>query len=90
MESAPSPLALRATITELFPRVTPVIVGASGTVAATNEIDASDAPLSPMALLATTVHVYVLEFVSELTVIGELVSVFIRVAPPSLDAQVTV
>jgi hypothetical protein len=88
--SPPSVFAVNATMAEFEPRVTPVIVGASGTVMATKSSDGSDAALSPLAFVATTVQPYVLPFVSELTVIGDAASVFVCVVPPSLDTQVTV
>jgi hypothetical protein len=64
--------AVKATIPERFPNVTPVTLGAAGAEAATNELEAVDAALSPVPLVATTVHVYVLLFVSELTAIGDV------------------
>jgi hypothetical protein len=88
--SLPSPFAVKATIVEFCPRVTPLMVGASGTVAATNELDATESAPAPIALPATTMQEYVLPLLRELTVIGEAVSEFVWVAPPSLDAQVTV
>jgi hypothetical protein len=90
MPSPPSAFALKAIVAELLPRVRPVMVGASGTVIATKSSDGSDAALGPMEFVATTVQLYVLPLVSELTVIGEAVSVFDCVVPPSLDAHVTV
>ena len=84
----PLPFAVNATITVLFPRVTPVSVGASGTSPATKDDDATEAALSPNPLVATTAHVYVLLFVSELTVIGDDAPDTDRVAPPSLDVHV--
>ena len=50
-------LAVKATIPELFPRVTPVTLGAAGADAATNELEAVEAALSPVPLVATTVQV---------------------------------
>ena len=64
--------------------------GASGTIAATNEADATEAALSPKPLVATAVHVYVLALVSESTVIGDVAPDADRVVPPSLEAHVTV
>ena len=90
MTLPPVPLAVTATMPELLPRVTPVIVGASGTVAATNDADGVEAAPSPIALVASTVQVYVLAFVSELTVTGEVAPLFDSVVPPSDDVQVTV
>ena len=65
-------------------------LGATGTVAATNELDAPDAVLVPIALVATTVQVYVLPFVSEPTVTGELAPDAVWVVPPLLDVHVAV
>ena len=79
---------MNATTAEFVPRVTPVIVGASGTVIAVKSSDGSEATLSPSEFVATTVHSYVLPFVSELTVTGEATSVADCVVPPSLDVQV--
>jgi hypothetical protein len=86
----PAALAVMATIAELLPRVTPVTDGASGTVPGANDADATDAELSPIALVAMTVHVYVLVLVRELTVIGEVAPLADWVAPPLLDVQVAV
>ena len=66
-----APFAVNVTIAVLLPCVTPVSVGASGRSPATNDDDATDAALSPNPLVATTVQVYVLPLVSELTVIGD-------------------
>jgi hypothetical protein len=64
--------------------------GATGTVAATKELDADDAGLAPSALVATTVQVYVLALVSVPTVTGEVAPDADRVVPPSLEVQVAV
>ena len=53
----PSPLEVNPTMAELLPRVTPLIVGANGALAATNELDADEAALSPIAFVATTLQV---------------------------------
>jgi hypothetical protein len=73
-----------------LPCDTPLIVGAAGAAAATKELDAVDAELVPAALVATTVQVYVLALVNELTVMGELAPEADCVVPALLDAQVTV
>ena len=39
-----------------MPRVTPVMVGASGTVMAVKSSDGSDGALSPTEFVATTTH----------------------------------
>ncbi len=90
MASPPSAGGMNATIAEFDPRVTPVMLGASGVVTATKSSDGSDAALSPTELVATTAHEYVLPLVRALTVIGEVVSLADRVVPPSLESQVTV
>ena len=86
----PSEPAVKATLAELLPRVTVPIVGADGAAAATNELDAVDAGLFPVALAAVTVQVYVLALVSELTVSGDEAPDAVRVVPPSLEVHVTV
>ena len=86
----PLPLAVKATIPELLPRVRLTNVGACGTVPATKELDAEEATLLPSALVATIVQVYVLACVSEPTVIGDEVPLADCVVPPSLEVQVTV
>ena len=88
MTLPPSPFAVKATIAELLPRVTPVRVGASGAVPATNDDDAADAVLSAIELLAITVQVYVLPFDSVAIVIGELSPRLARLRPPLLERHV--
>ena len=53
------PVAPAVNVTTAEPGVwlTPVIVGALGAVAATNDVDALDATLLPKLLVANTVHV---------------------------------
>src|SRR5947199_409418 len=53
-------------------------------------LEAADAGLLPMALVATTAHVYVLAFVNVVTVTGEVAPDADWVAPPSLDVAVAV
>ena len=86
----PSLPAVKATMPALLPSVTPVMVGADGFVAATNDADAVDAALSPDALVATTEQVYVFALVNVVTVSGEVAPDADRVVPPSLDVQVAV
>ena len=57
MASPPSPLEAKRTVAELFPRVTPVIVGAAGASPATKDADVSEGALSPYEFVATTLHV---------------------------------
>ena len=90
MIASPFAVALTATIAEFWPRVTLLTVAAVGVAAATNELVAADAALSPNALVATTLQVYVLPLVSELTTIGDEAPVFDCVVPPSLDVHVIV
>ena len=88
--SPPSPFDVNVTTAELLPPPTPEMLGADGAVAATKELDAVDAALSPVVFVATTVHVYVFELVNEATVIGEVPCDADWVVPPSLDAHVAV
>ena len=90
MAFPPSPFDVKATIAEFDPPVTDEMSGAAGVVAGTNDAEADDASLVPVALAATTVQVYVLPLSSEPTVIGELAPDADCVTPPSLDVQVTV
>ena len=86
----PLPFDVNATTAELLPPPTPVTLGADGADAATNELEPVDAALLPVVLVATTVQVYVLPFVSEPTVIGDVAPDADCVVPPSLDAHVAV
>ena len=51
------PLSVKATLAELLPNVAAPIVGALGVVAATKELVAAEAALSPTPLVATAVQV---------------------------------
>jgi hypothetical protein len=82
--------AVKATTPVRLPGVTLVIVGAPGAAAATNDAEAADATLLPIALVASAVQVYVFELVSEPTVIGDVAPDADWVVPPSLDVQVSV
>ena len=84
----PLPFAVNATMAEFEPRVTPLIDGAAGLVPTMKELDAADAALLAIELLATTVHVYVRPFDSGLTVMGELAPLVERDRPPLLDRHV--
>src|SRR5260221_242033 len=79
---------VKATVVDALPRVTPVMVGGSGTAAGTTGNEEVDALLVPTPLVAVTVHVYVLPLVSPGTVMGEAVSVLVPVAPPLSELQV--
>jgi hypothetical protein len=89
MALPPVLFAVNATVAEFGPRTTDVMVVASGTVAATKLDEAAEAALLPNALVTSAVQVYVLPFVSELTVTGEVALDADWVAPPSLDVHVT-
>ena len=54
-----------------FPTVAVPIVGAPGTVAGVTEFETAEAVLVPAELIAATVNVYVVPFVSPRTVIGD-------------------
>ena len=54
---APSLFAVNVTTADVLLPVAPVMLGAAGGDTATNELDAVDAALSPVALVATTVQV---------------------------------
>jgi len=71
-----------------FPGVAVPIVGAPGTVAGTNVFDAADGALVPATFVAVAVHVYVLPFVSAVTMIGLAVPDPVPVAPPPDEAHV--
>jgi hypothetical protein len=55
--SPPLAFGVKPTVTALRSRSTDVIVGASARPAATNELDAVEAALSPTVFVATAVHV---------------------------------
>ena len=61
-------------------------VGAPGTVPETTPLEAAEAELVPELLVAVTVKVYVVPFVSPPTVIGLLAPV--AVFPPGLEVMV--
>jgi hypothetical protein len=71
-----------------FPAVAVPMVGALGTVAGTTEFVVAEAVLVPNALLAVTVNVYVVPFVSPVTTIGEAPPVAVN--PPTFDDTVYV
>jgi hypothetical protein len=78
---------VNATETEVLPRVALVIVGALGAAAGTTLPDAAEGALVPIALVAVTVHVYVLPLVKLLTVIGDATPVLLPAVPPLLDVH---
>ncbi len=63
--------ALKVTVACPLPSVAVPIVGASGTVAGTTELETAEAVLVPILFTATTVNVYVVPFESPVIVIGE-------------------
>jgi hypothetical protein len=80
--------ALNVTEADLSPRVAVPIAGASGTVAGTTAFDASDGALEPTALVASTVKVYEVPFVSPVTVAVVAVPDTVSVAPPGVATTV--
>jgi hypothetical protein len=78
---------VNATETDVLPRVTLEIVGASGAAAGTTLADADEGALVPIALVAVTVHVYVLPLVRLLTEIGDVTPVLLPAVPPLLDVH---
>ena len=81
---------MNATDTAPDERVTLLTAGAAGVEAATNPLEGAESGPVPTAFFAFAVHVYVFEFVSDATAIGDLIPVTARVVPPSLDVQVAV
>jgi hypothetical protein len=78
---------VNATKTDVLPRVTLEMVGASGAAAGMTLADADEGALVPIALVAVTVHVYVLPLVRLLTVIGDDSPVLLPAVPPLLDVH---
>ena len=66
--------------------VTPVIAGAPGVVAGVALSEGADASPVPAVLVAVTVKVYAVPFVSPLTVMG--LTVPVAVFPPGMDVTV--
>ena len=62
----------RLTVASPFPLTAVTLVGAFGTVAGVTELLVADAVLVPIVFIAVTVNVYVVPFVSPVTIIGEL------------------
>jgi hypothetical protein len=69
-----------------LPGVTVPIVGAPGTVIGVTLLEAADAGPVPYALVAVTVNVYAVPFVSPVTDNGLVVPVAVK--PPGLDVAV--
>jgi len=63
---------------------------AEGTVAGIVDTDGAYSGLLPTALVAWTVHVYVLPFVSADTRLGEVAPLLLPLTPPSLEVHVAV
>ena len=78
--------AVKLTVALLFPAVAVPMAGAPGTVAGVRLLDAAEAALVPALLVAVTVKVYGVPFVSPLTVIGLLAPE--AVCPPGLAVTV--
>src|SRR5882724_10644015 len=79
---------VNATVIDALPRVTPVMVGGSGTAAGTTGSDGVEALLVPTPLVAVTVHVYVLPLVRPATTMGDAAPGFVPGAPPSSELHV--
>jgi hypothetical protein len=75
--------AVKLTVAPPFPAVAVPMAGAPGTVAAVTLLEAADAAPVPTLLVAVTVKVYGVPFVSPLTVRGLLAP--LAVSPPGLD-----
>ena len=78
--------AVKLMVACTFPAVAVPITGAAGTPAGVTEFDAADAAPVPTLLVAFTVKVYAVPFVSPATIIGEAVPV--PVNPPGEDVTV--
>jgi len=78
--------AVKLTVALLFPAVAVPMVGAPGIVAGVALLEAADGAPVPTLLVAVTVKVYAVPFVSPLTVRGLLAPV--AVTPPGFDATV--
>ena len=80
---------VKATVPALFPRVTPVMEGALGAVAATKLDEGADAVLAPALFVAVAVQRYVRPLDRGATVIDEVRPIALRRVPPLVDVQVT-
>jgi len=78
--------AVKVTVALVFPTVAVPIAGAPGTVAGVTLLEAADASPVPTLLVAVTVKVYCVPFVSPLIVRGLLAPV--AVIPPGLAVTV--
>ncbi len=78
--------ALKVIVAYPLPRVAVPIIGAPGTVIGTTELLEAETTLSPTALVANTVNVYVTPFVRPVITIGEVPPV--AVIPPGLEITV--
>ena len=74
--------AVQVTVAWALPPVAVPIVGAPGTVAGVTELDAAEAALLPMALVAKTVNVYAVPLVRPVTVAVKVEPPTVVVAPP--------
>jgi hypothetical protein len=82
----PVAFAVYATVALVFPPVAVPIVGACGTVVAVMLLDADDAALAPIELVAVTVNVYAVAEAKPVTVNGDDPPVAVN--PPGLDVTV--
>jgi hypothetical protein len=77
--------AIQLTVDETFPTVAVTDLGASGCVAGTTDPEVAPGPV-PRTLVATTVKVYVVPFVSAVTV--QLVVAVVQVRPSGDEVTV--
>jgi len=78
--------AVKLTVALLFPAVAVPVVGAPGIVAGVTLLEAAEALPVPTLLVAVTVKVYDVPFVSPLTAMGLVAPVAVN--PPGLDMTV--
>jgi len=78
--------AEKLTVALLFPEVAVPMAGAPGTVAGVTLLEAAEALPIPTLLVAVTVKVYDVPFVSPLTAMGLVAPVAVN--PPGLDMTV--
>jgi hypothetical protein len=78
--------AVKLTVALLFPEVAVPIAGAPGTEAGVTLLEAAEALPIPTLLVAVTVKVYDVPFVSPLTAMGLVAPVAVN--PPGLDMTV--
>jgi hypothetical protein len=78
--------AVQEICTDVLPRSATTSVGASGTVAGTTALEATEAVESPTAFVAITVNVYEVPLVNPVTM--QLVEAVVHVNEPGVDVTV--